>query len=906
MAMSDLRVQVILQAIDRATAPLQRINGSSTATAKALRETRERLKALNTQQKDIAEFRELRTGLDATSAKLENARQKAARLARELREAGPPTQALTAQLAAAREVARDLAAQHLRESVQLGRVRDRLNAAGLSTRDLAAHERDLRARIASTTECVEQQSAALRVLAERQRRSAAAGAALSKAQATQGKLASAGTTMGAIGAATGAPIVVAVRDFASFEDHMLGVARQVQGARDDAGRLTPVYAAVRQQVRELGREIALSTNEIADMVTAGARMEVATDQLKDFTRTAAMIATAFDAVPGEISEQMGKVAKNFKIPITEIEGLADAINYLDDNAISKGDEIIGVLNRISGVVSTVKMTSRDAAALASTLLTLGERPETAATAINAITQKLAAATKGSKKFQQAVDEIGLSSHEIQIGMATDASATIDKVLGAIRKLPEQQRVGVMVELVGLEHSDTLAKLVDKPEELKRQRQLANGPAASGSMRREADARNQTLSAQWVMAKNRAFELTTTLGETLKPALVDLMTTMGQAASRLAAFAAEHPQLVSIVLKSAAALSMLLLVGGALTVGLASLIGPFALVRYGLTMLSLNGSSVGAVIGRIGGALRLAGHAVLWIGRALMATPIGLAITGIAVAGYLLVRYWEPIKAFFAGVWDSVRSAFAGGIGGVTALLLNWSPLGVMYQAFAGVLRWLGLDLPQRFTEFGANLLQGLANGISSRVAIVRDAIGSAANGAISWFKEKLGIRSPSRVFAAAGEEISNGAAAGVLRQQDGVRRAVMAMAAGAVIAIPAVAVPPVSLAGRDGRPETKNDRPASLSAAAGAVIAMPAVAAPPVSMAGRDRQPSEMKIDRRAPLSAAAVGGTQMVGGDTITLHFHLAPGMDERAIARAVSAELDRRSRSKLAAQRSTLGDID
>ncbi len=121
MAISDLRLQVILQAIDRATAPLQRINSGSTATAKALRDTRERLKELGTQQKAIGEFRELRTGLDATAAKLDNAKEKASRLARELGQAGPPTKALTQQLAAARQVARDLGEQHQRQAAQVRR-----------------------------------------------------------------------------------------------------------------------------------------------------------------------------------------------------------------------------------------------------------------------------------------------------------------------------------------------------------------------------------------------------------------------------------------------------------------------------------------------------------------------------------------------------------------------------------------------------------------------------------------------------------------------------------------------------------------------------------------------------------------------------------------------------------------
>ena len=305
-----------------------------------------------------------------------------------------------------------------------------------------------------------------------------------------------------------------VKDYAKHEDAMLGIARQVPGARDEMGQLTDVYRQAEADVRELSGQIPIATTEIAKMMTAAARMEVPTGQLKEFTLLASEMATAFDAVPDELTESMGKVAKNFKIPLTDIRGLADSINYLDDNAISKGADIIDFLNRTSGVVSTVAMSAKDAAALGSTLLTLGERPETASTAANAIVQKFAAATKGTKKFQEAMAEIGLSSQDVQMGMSKDATATLDKVVAAIGQLPEDKRIGVMVELVGMEHSDTLAKLVDKPEELARQRQLANSKGADGSMAREAAARNAALSAQYVMLQNRVFNLKSAMGEQL--------------------------------------------------------------------------------------------------------------------------------------------------------------------------------------------------------------------------------------------------------------------------------------------------------------------------------------------------------------------------------------------------------
>nr|WP_284069742.1 phage tail tape measure protein [Escherichia coli] len=42
----------------------------------------------------------------------------------------------------------------------------------------------------------------------------------------------------------------------------------------------------------------------------------------------------------------GKFAGLYKIPTQNIEQLGDAINYLDDNAKSKGSDIIDVLQRV--------------------------------------------------------------------------------------------------------------------------------------------------------------------------------------------------------------------------------------------------------------------------------------------------------------------------------------------------------------------------------------------------------------------------------------------------------------------------------------------------------------------------------------------------------------------------------
>ena len=178
-------------------------------------------------------------------------------------------------------------------------------------------------------------------------------------------------------------------------------------------------------------------------------------------------------------------------------------------------------------------------------------------------------------------------------------------------------------------------------------------------------------------------------------------------------------------------------------------------------------------------LRLVTQAVFWLGRAFLLNPIGLIITGIALGAYLIYRHWSPIKAFFLGLWSEVKTAFAGGIGGVTKLILNWSPLGLFYRAFAGVMKYFGIDMPQSFADFGANLIGGLVGGIKARIGAAKDTIVSFGKDVKGWFADTLGIKSPSRVFMGFGDNVAQGLGIGIDRSAGQASRAASGMASDA-------------------------------------------------------------------------------------------------------------------------------
>ncbi|EED65658.1 phage tail tape measure protein [Comamonas testosteroni] len=273
-------------------------------------------------------------------------------------------------------------------------------------------------------------------------------------------------------------------------------------------------------------------------------------------------------------------------------------------------------------------------------------------------------------------------------------------------------------------------------------------------------------------------------------------------------------------------------------GMGGAAGIFMRLRASFTTAS---GALGLLRGTAAGALRL-------LTLPLRAFPITAALLGFGTVIYNVAQRWEEFKGYFnagqwgslfAGIWqtaesglnavtfgmygllrnavlsiggtlkdlflsaintmvEGARAAWAA-LGGsfpavlqnIGAAIMNWSPLALFYQAFAGVMSYFGVALPTKFSEFGANIIQGLVNGITSKLAMVREAVGGAADSAIGWFKEKLGIHSPSRVFLAAGVNVGEGAAIGIDRTVGMVRQsaAAMAMAAGVSLAAPVIAAP---------------------------------------------------------------------------------------------------------------------
>ncbi len=287
------------------------------------------------------------------------------------------------------------------------------------------------------------------------------------------------------------------------------------------------------------------------------------------------------------------------------------------------------------------------------------------------------------------------------------------------------------------------------------------------------------------------DLAITLGDQLAPSFISLTQELLPLIQGAKHWVATHPQFVSGAFKLISALLAIKIATVGLKLGLNLLISPFVSVWKNAVLLRANWLRLSLALGQ-GGKLRwlvtgfsavakgartlsgvlsgglvrgimLAGRAVLWIGRALMMNPIGLVITAVAAAAYLIYRNWGAVSGWFKQRWADIQEAFNGGIAGTGKLLINWSPAGLLYKAFAAALKYFGVALPAKFTDFGGHLIDGLINGIKNKWGSLKSSVTGMGDSISSWFSEKLGIHSPSRVFMGFGDNIAQGAAIGLQR-----------------------------------------------------------------------------------------------------------------------------------------------
>ena len=926
--MNSLQLSVLLNAIDKMSAPIKGASKSVGELSKKLRENKAVRAQLSRQERQHAEsvkkyastLNPLKNNLAKVNQELLQAQQRAKHYTQQLAGAKNPTAEFTAKVEKANATVKILKAEQGQAANKLRQAREQLKAAGLSAQTLAQRQTELGNKTKAANQQIKQQELALSKLNAKAAARAKYRGQVESLKSISGKAQILGAQSLAAGATVTAPVKRTTTDFMSFEDAMIGVARQVQGLKDDAGNFTPEFDAWKIKIQELSKELPLTTVQIANMIESAARMDIAKEELEDFVRLNTQMAIAFDAQnPDELVDQFGKVSKNFKLTIADTKDLADTINWLDDNAISKGTGIIGYMNRVAGISGIAKISAKNMAALGSTLQTLGAEEEDSATAVTTIFTRLGVAGNHSE-VDGGLKKLGLDPQKIAKGMASNAQDTLMLIVERIKKLKDEDKLDVMKGLVGIPHIKTISKLVDNTEEWRRQIALANDELAKNSMSREFQTRMKALSASTGIFQNRLFNLSSTIGGTLAPTLKDIMSKAGDVVDKFKNWIEANPELASKIMIVVAAVGGALTAFGGLSLALSFLVYPIARVALGFNYFLKISKGLGAGVGLLAKAFAWFGatavKAVINLTRVMFANPIIAIIMLIIGALILLWQNWDTVKESLSKGWawlseqaNEIWTNITNAISEKVETLKN--KVGEITDSIGNYFneKWNGLVDTAK--NFGSNMMTKLKDGVLETFKDVEKAITDSVN----WIKKQLGFSDETeKKIEQTKQKVSNATANAMNNSAAG---RYFQMGIGEDVKIPEAKKYTGGYAGNGGKYEPKGVYHGGeyiMTKETTSRLGVPllnalnygknALLATGLSMSVATAAP--IQVDNRPTLAAHPAVAQSIAHPMSVNITINAAPGQDERTIARMVAQEMQRIQNQQQARQRSSMRDRD
>ncbi|CAE6841928.1 hypothetical protein R69746_06966 [Paraburkholderia aspalathi] len=893
-----LKLRVMFDMIDGFTKPLKNMLAGNRGLASSLKETRRELAEMGKTQKAVASFREMRTGLESTGTQLASARGRVKELAGSLRAMGPPSQKMIADLHGAREAARTLTQQQKTQTQAVNELRTKLESAGINTRNLSQHERELRTSIAATTSAMNAQAAKLDQISEREKKVAIAR---TKMQAMQGV--AAGMAVGGYAArSTGMHMLGEMHEsLDEAKKYELEVTRiKALGLGDHASADAVKYATA---MKTYGTSTTENLTMMRDALTIFADEHHAQMVMPTLTKMKFANEAMFGAEDAHANEE--KFMNMLKV-IELRGGTKDESTFKGEaNMVQKvltatggrvgGDEWRNFI-QTGGVAA--KQMRKDAFyyqmepliqemgghAVGTGLMSAYSNIYQGKTTVKAANQMMSLDLLDKKKVEY--NKIGMIK-QIKPGALAGGDLLkasplewMEKVLLpklAAKGITDPDKVKDMIATIFTNRTaaNLFTTMYMQKDQIHKNEKLNAG---ADGIDEATDKGKQLAQGKEIAAKKKLADLKLAIGAKVMPLYTVALEKASVALDRINGFMEKHSTAAKTIIVTLAVLAGALVAAGTLTIALAGVLGPLAILRFGMSTLGTKGGMLHAVLRGLASLLRdglvrgfmMAARALMLLARLAMANPM-LAIIGLLALGALYIwQHWDTLGPKFAKIWDAIKAAF-GAAGDWIAV--KWTATVEWFKStFSGIGDWFG-SVGSRFMEIGGHLISGLVDGIRNGLGAVKDAITGVADATVGWFKEKLGIHSPSRVFGELGGFISQGAAIGMEGEQGRVAKAAIGLAAAAVTSFGTPAL------------------------AAGLPFAQ-AAAVPLVRQT--------VPIDTRPPLAAApaAGNGASAAAASSIIVNIYPAAGADPAAIAQAVRAELDRRERSKQSRIGSRLSD--
>lgn len=684
--MDTLRLQVILDGIDRATKPLKGILKGTSALGKAAKETRDRLRDLNSQQKQLEGFSEAATNVSKAAKELQTARDRVRDLGQQIIASTNPTKKLTDEYRAATAELRGLSETHDKATAAQRLANADMQRAGIPVAELASRQRTLAQQIAATTAALERQGSQLN-------RVKALQASYQRTIATRDKLAGAGAATGAVGAATGMGVLATLKAYTEAEDAGTRLAASMM----QVGGVVPAqYKQINDLATRLGDRLPGTTADYQNMMQMLIRQGMSAKSiLGGLGEATAYLAVQLDMPKTAAAEFAAKLQDATRTTEGDMMRLMDVIQRTYYLGVDSSNMLQGFA-KLSPALSVLRTEGLAAAQALAPLLVMADQSGMEGGAAGNAYRKIIKSAVGINNIKNAnavLGELGVKNIKLDFTDGKGEFGGLDNLFAQLSKLKDlntQTREEVIRNAFGndSETMQVLSLLIEKGKA--GYEEVAAKMEAQANLQARVNAQLGTLRALWEATTGTFTNLLAALGESIAPQAKALTQWLGDAAAAVRQWAVDNPRLTSTLMQITALIAITAVGVGALLLAVSAVLGPFALFKLAVGAVGLPalierlGALSSSLLPALGRAFTSAGglavRAMAPIAGAIAATPIGWIVGGLALLGaaaLAVYKYWEPIKNFFGGFWDGL-STTAGpalaGLGSAVGDLLNrlWS------------------------------------------------------------------------------------------------------------------------------------------------------------------------------------------------------------------------------------------
>ncbi|WP_105456548.1 phage tail tape measure protein [Escherichia coli] len=551
----------------------------------------------------------------------------------------------------------------------------------------------------------------------------------SRAQETAGKLKTGGAL--AIGAAAAGGYAAG-----RFLQPAIGFGKEMSRvqALTRIDKNSPQFKALREQALKLGSETQFTASDAASGQSFLAMAGFTPQAIQAALPGVLNMALAGGVELGETADIGSNILTQFNLTADQMDRVGDTLTAAFTRTNTDLRALGETMKYTGPVAAKLGISLEEAAAMAGMLANNGLRGSDAGTAMRASLSRLASPPKAAA---DALKELGVSVADARGKMRPMEDVLLD-LYKATQKYGQVDQVSFFKDIAGEEAFVGLQTLVaaagsGELQKLTRELQGARGEAdrVAKVMADNLDGDLKNLDSAWEGLRIRISDL-------VDGPLRSVTQWLTRVLEKITSLAQAHPVLTRQLLIAGGALLAMTATIGSLSLVIGVLYGKLATLRLGFDILTRSMNVVRvlpALWGMVTGSVSLLGGAF-----GALFSPVGLIVAALAGAAVLIWKYWDPIRAFFAGVFSGImerltplRETFErfgpvfDAIGSGISLVFNWfksllSPMESSKET---------LDKCTSAGEIFGNVLGGALQLVLTPAKMLLDTL--------AWILEKLGV-----------------------------------------------------------------------------------------------------------------------------------------------------------------------